>query len=210
MKFFTPQQNSAGGTRAEREQALTLVEMMVAMGVFTLVVAALVYAHMFGMSQDQLVQSKLGASQSSRSGFDKLARDIRSAKIWRVGNGNFSSFTADATNGLQQGNALQINITIDTNTYIRYYFDTSKGTLLRMHSGDVAASVIASNLINTLYFQAEDYLGNVKSDLSYKYVIHTVLQFQQFQYPKTMVGPGYYYDYYKMEFRVTPHCPDGT
>jgi hypothetical protein len=61
-----------------------------------------------------------------------------------------------------------------------------------------------------MYFRAEDYLGKVKTDLSYKYVIRVVMEFCQYQYPLTRVGPGYYYDYYKMEFKITPHCPDGA
>ncbi len=70
--------------------------------------------------------------------------------------------------------------------------------------------VIAQNLTNRMFFRAEDYLGNIKTDLSYKYVVHIVMEFYQYQYPLTKVGPGYYYDYYKMEFKITPHCPDGA
>ena len=40
-------------------------------------------------------------------------------------------------------------------------------------------------------------------------MIHTSLQFAEFQYPLTKVGTNYFYDYYKMEFRFTPHVPDG-
>jgi len=54
-------------------------------------------------------------------------------------------------------------------------------------------------------FIAEDYLGNILSTLRYKYVIHVTLEFCQYQYPLTKVGAGYYYDDYKMEFRVASH-----
>jgi Tfp pilus assembly protein PilW len=199
--------------RTATKNAFSLVEMMTASGVFSLVIIALVYAHMFGLRQDQLVESKLGASDQSRKSFDLLARDIRSAKIWQVGNGNASSFTGIPTNTIQRGNCIMVSMTADTNKFVRYYFDTSQpnnGRLLRMHSpGGSTASVIASNLIGNLVFTAEQYNGAPQLDLSHKGVIHTSLQFCQYQYPKTLIGTNYLYDRYKLEFRYTPHVPDG-
>ena len=60
-----------------------------------------------------------------------------------------------------------------------------------------------------MYFQAQNYQGSNQTTLTHKGVIDVVMQFCQFQYPLTKVGPGYYYDYYKTELRVTPHAPDG-
>lgn len=191
-------------------QGFTLAEMSVAVGVFAIVVLAFVYVNLFCFRQNELVESKLGASMQSRYAFDQLASDIRSSKIWQIGNGSAASFTAIPSGTTQLGNALQLNLSINTNTYVRYYFDTNNYLLCRIHSGDASATTIAQYLTNSLYFVAEDYQGNVKSDLSYKYLIHVKLQFCQYQYPLTIVGPGYFYDYYKLEFRVTPHCPDGT
>jgi len=60
-------------------------------------------------------------------------------------------------------------------------------------------------------FRALDYTGtNLVYDITYKYVIAVALHFRQYQYPLTQVGPGALYDYYKLEFKVTPHCPDGA
>ena len=47
------------------------------------------------------------------------------------------------------------------------------------------------------------------TDLTHKNVINVVMQFCQYQYPITKIGPGCLYDYYKMEMRLTPHTPDG-
>jgi prepilin-type N-terminal cleavage/methylation domain-containing protein len=186
----------------------TLIEMMTASVVFCMVMMALVYTQIFGLRQDQLAQSKLGASDSSRRGFNQLSLDVRSAKIWSVGNGSSSSYTALTNGAVQQGNALQLSLTTDTNIYIRYYFETASGRLYRKRTGQ-SPSLICKDLTNTMYFEAEDHRGVVQTDLSHKGVIHVMLQFAQFQYPQTVVGTGYLYDFYKMEFRLTPHVPDG-
>jgi hypothetical protein len=205
------------GKGNQTRSAHTLLELMVASGIFSLVVIGMLYAHLFGMRQDELIQSKLGASESSRRSFNQFMQDMRMAKIWRVGNVPAGSpgtnFSAVATNALQIGNAVKISLSIDTSKYIVYYYNTSdpnNNQLCRMQSGVGSSSIIASNLINTFQFSAEDYLGNVKSTLSYKYVVHTTLQLEQFQYPLTKVGSNYLYDFYKIDLRATPHCPDGT
>jgi len=195
--------------RSRRALGMTLAELMVASAVFGMSVIGLVYTHLFALRQDELVNSKLGASEESRMAFDKLTDEIRSASMWMLGNGSDTTFTAIPNGTTQQGGALQLYPTTDTNSYVRYFFDTNNFRLCRAEGGVNGYDVIAENLTNTMYFRAEDYAGNVKTDLSYKYVIAVKVEFAQFQYPLTHVGNGYYYDYYKMEFKVTPHCPNG-
>lgn len=210
MKTIFTERRFLDGGLGNVEQALTLVEMIVTMALFSLVVIAFTYAQIFGMRQDQLVQSKLGASDQSRHGFSQMADEIRSAKIWSIGSGNASGYTA-TTNGFpQQGTAVQLCLSTNKNIYILYYFDTSQGVLYRTHSpANSSSTAVASNLISHMYFVAEDYRGDILTNRSHKSVIHTRLQFSQYQYPLTWVGSGYYYDSYKMEFRTTPHVPDG-
>lgn len=210
MKVLLIKRRFTVETPDRRKQALTLVEMMVAMSIFSLVVIGLISAHLFGLRQDKLVQSKLGASDQSRRGFDLLARDVRSAKIWDVGNGNSSSFSPIPNGTAQQGNALKICLNTDTNIYIVYYFDTTQRELRRRHTGVAGTKLIAQSLTNAMYFRAETYQGvqAQQYDLSHKGVVHVWMEFAQYQYPLTKVGPGYYYDYYKMEFRLASHVPD--
>lgn len=210
MRILPHAHEQSGRHPSPGRRAHTLVEMLVSVAVFSLVVLALVYSHLFGLRQHELVTSKLGASDQSRGSFDKLALDIRSAKLWNVGNGDASSFTPIPNGSAQQGNALQLHLTTDTSTYIRYFFDTQTQELRRIHSGDAQSVLIAEHLTNTMYFRAEDFRGNVQTDLSHKGVINVRLQFYQYQYPVTRVGPGNYYDFYKMEMKVTPHVPDGA
>ena len=54
-----------------------------------------------------------------QSGFFSI---IRSAKIWDIGNGDSTSFTAIPNGTTQQGNALKVSLTTDTNHFIIYYF----------------------------------------------------------------------------------------
>jgi prepilin-type N-terminal cleavage/methylation domain-containing protein len=205
-----------------RKRGLTLAEMMVTMGVFSLVVMGLLYEQIFGLKQDELVESKLGASDMARRDFEQLANDIRGSQMHYVGNYSGGNFTHYGNNTNQQGNALQVFLNANnTNAYILYYFDTNStpGTnmLCRWHTGDAASTVIASYLTNfngstPLQFIGEDYNGvQQQNPNSYKDVIHFTLGFLQYQYPLTKVGnsSNYLYDFYKMEFRLAPHVPSG-
>ncbi len=205
----TGKQPGGTGRRGRREAGLTLVEMMVASAVFGLTVIGFVYCQMFGMRADQLVNSKIGASEQARLSFNNLANDIRAAKIWQIGNGNLGSFTGLPLGTNQQGNALKLSLTTDTNYFYIYYFDTNAGKLFRGRSGSTVTTCLCQHLTNAMYFQAQNYRGEKQTDLTHKGVINVKMEFCQYQYPVTKVGPGYYYDYYKMELRLTPHAPDG-
>ncbi len=196
-------------------QAFTLVEVMVSMGIFSLATLGLITLHFFGQRHDQLVQSKLGASDQSRRAFDRLTEDIRAAKIFSIGNGSFSNFTEIALGTAQQGNAMRLQLTTNNSIYMVYYFDTGERKLYRQHSGSPlpARTLIASGLTNvtanSMSFRAENYRGDIQTDRTHKGVVGVLLEFAEYQYPLTQVGPGLRYDYYKMQFKVTPHCPDG-
>lgn len=196
-------------SRAGRALAFTMVEMMVTMAIFSMAILGVFYAHIFGLKQDRLISSKLGASDQSRRGFDALTRDIRSAKIWAVGNGSASTFTSISNGVAQKGNAIQVSLTTDTNKWIMYYFNTATAELRRRVSGASTTTLVSSYLTNGMYFQAENYRGVVQTNLTHKGVINCSMEFAQYQYPLTRVGNGYLYDYYKMTFKVTPHSPDG-
>ncbi len=208
MIIGTRKSDPAGG-RKRRQAGLTLSETMVSCAVFSMAVMGFIYTQMFGMRQDQLANSKVGASELARLSFNELANDIRATKIWQIGNGNMNSFTPIPLGNNQQGTALKLSMTTDTNRYYLYWFDTNRCKLFRGHSGGGAARCFAQFLTNTMFFQAQNYRGDIQTDLTHKGVINVVMQFCQYQYPITRIGPGCLYDYYKMELRVTPHVPDG-
>ena len=202
----------------------TLVERMFGMGLLVIMIGALLAANLVGMRAAQLVETKGGASDTSRKVLQKLPVDIKSSKLWFLGNmngtTNFSNF-AQTTNS-SQGTAIKLFPTTNNSTpYIIYYFDLSNsnnsdGHLVRVTSDSWSPVVLASNLVNWLgggySFTVEDYNGNpvanAGTSTSYKRIIHTTLQFCKFEYPLTTVGTNGLYDYYKLEFKATPHLPE--
>lgn len=200
-----------------RRQAFTLIEAMFASGTLIILIIALLSAHLMGLRLDQVVESKAGASDSSRRALNQLPTDIRSSKMWSIGNISGTTVTVISGGTAQQGTALELFQSTNGSQYILYYFDTSDsansdGKLMRTTSTNWSPVVIASNLINTLYFTAENYNGviatNQGNSTAYKNIIHTTLQFCQFEYPLTQVGTNGLYDYYKMDFKATPHLPE--
>jgi type II secretory pathway component PulJ len=196
-------------------RGLSIVEMMITMTIFSFVTLAMVYVHIFGLKQDQLVESKLGASDQSRKAFEKLSREIRTAQTFDVGAySGGTNFTLVPTGASQIGTGLRIQYYLAANgavqTNIYYYFNTNSLTLWRFHTGDASPTLVATNLDNiktTLQFVAEDQQGNVITDQANRRLVHFTMGFRQYQYPTTIVGSNSLYDYYKMEFRITPHVP---
>jgi hypothetical protein len=215
-----------GAARDRSVQAFTLAELMISVSIFTFMVLGVIYVWMFGMRFDELSCSKLGASDKSRMGCELLTSDIRSAKWWKVGNGNQTNFTACGNQTNQIGNALKLSSSGDTNStaYVIYYFDsnslnTNACWLCRMSNGVANVQIIAQNLTNSgtlgngttntsMTFHAENYDGTLAQDWKYKYAIVTTMEFCQYQYPLTKVGPGYYYNYYRIQLKAASHCPN--
>jgi hypothetical protein len=200
---------------------MTLVEAMISVAVMSMVFAGVMSAHFLGLREDRLMESKAGANDTARRSINQMLQDIRGAKGYVIGNMSSSNFRA-ITNGNLQGGAVQLysavlstNQTIDTSQYVIYYFDTSQvssgnGKLWCMNSTNtLTPTVVASNLINNMLFTSEDYQGRTQTVRTYKGVVHTTLEFCQFQYPLTAVGSNCLYDYYRIDCRATPHLPDG-
>lgn len=203
---------SKSGIRARRQKALTIVEMMITTSIFGMVVAGFISLQLFGLRQGQLVESKLGASDQSRKLLERMGWEIRGAKEWDIGNMVGSTFKEVADGKPLVGTAIRIySRSSDTNTYVQYYFNTNSRSLLRLQSGVTAVKLIANELTNNMAFQSEDYRGVVMTNATdsriWRNCVRVILEFAQYQYPLTQVGPGYLYDYYKLEYKIAPHCP---
>ena len=203
-----------------REQGMSFIEMMFTMLLMTVIIGGLMSVNFLGWREESLLETKAGASDASRRAVNQLLYDIRSAKGFDIGNMSGTNFTV-ITNGNLQGAGLKLyqivittNQLIDASRFLLYYFDGSQsnsnnGLLWRVNSTNGSPAVQVSNLINTLYFTSEDYLGNTQSVRTYKGVVHATLQFSQFMYPYAAVGSNGLYDYYRIDCRATPHVPDG-
>ena len=102
-------------------RAFTLVEMMVAMAIFSMVIAATVSSQLFGLRMYRISDAKLSVSGDARVVLNHLREEVWTGKLLYVGNGNSSAFTLVADNTPHCGNAIRICPTTDTNNFI-YYF----------------------------------------------------------------------------------------
>ncbi len=205
---------------APRRAGGTLIEIMFAVTIMTMLIIGIMSAHLLGLREDQWVESKAGASDSSRKVLQQLPRDIKSSKMWFIGNMSGNTFVIASNSA--QGTALQLFESTNGSAYVLYYFDLTYSNnndvhLMRNATNTVWSPVLlASNLVDWLNagftFHVEDFNGNLATNRGtsngYKQVVHTTLQYCLFQYPLTPVGTNGLYDYYKMEFRATPHLPE--
>lgn len=190
-------------THPQPRAGFTLTEMMTAMAIFSLVTTAVVYTHIFGLQLFNISATKLSASANARAALNAVREDIRSAKVLYVGNGTAQSFTRAATNQPRQGNAVQIFPTTNTASYVRYFLDPNSQNLMRVTSASPNPTVVARFLTNRITFAAEDYAGNVLTNDQNNRVIRMSLEFYQWEFPVAHAGAGAYYDYYRLQTRVT-------
>jgi type II secretory pathway pseudopilin PulG len=216
--------------RDRRLSGMTLVEVMIAFTLMLLVLAAIVAANLIGLSENAYMSSKAGASNTSRMAVNTMLSDIRTAKGYEIGNLVGSDITSinPVTSGTIQGVAVRLfpiliststNLSIDYTKYIQYSYAASvlasnsitptNDCLWRYVSTSGTETIVASNLINVAGFLSENYTGVNQLCPTYKGIVHTTLQFCEFQYPLTKVGSNYLFDYYRIDCRATPHLPDG-
>ena len=223
----------AGCRRQNR--AFTLVEMMVATGIYLgIVVGVVVAIQLFALRVYTLAATKLTATQSSRKALNQIRDDIRQAKTLQVGNAdNSGTFTAvPGTNGVK-GNALQIFYTTNGTTtapftppYSIYYLQTNTLGSVAAHSlvssnnrmwlyvtTNASTTVNLSSYITNLdVFSAVDCNGTtISNNLKNNQVFTVKLQFYQWEYPIAVIstnGGLNAYDYYQLRTKVCRRALD--
>ncbi|MGH7952221.1 MAG: PilW family protein [Limisphaerales bacterium] len=183
----------------------TLIEMMVTMAVFMFVVIGMIDLHLFGLKLNNLVSVKLEATADARHALSDLVTEIHAAGVVRVGDGDATAFTEAAFDTAQEGNAIQIYpVKTDTNTFVRYFLDSSDNELKRIQSGGTNAPVVIAGWVtNRVIFTSEDFAGNILSNNFNNRVIGVDLEFYQMDNPMIQINQGQYYDYYRLQTRVT-------
>ncbi len=184
-------------------------EILIALAVFSLLVAAMVSIQLFAARVYTLAATKLSATTGARETLNATRDRIRAASIVLVGNYSPSSGNgfSQISNGLPQiGNAIAIQLTNApaTNSLI-FYKDPSNPTNLICSVSNGTVRVLARWVTNYYCFQAEDYQGNVLTNYQNNPVIRVTLQFSQWEYPIAVVGGNAVnaYDYYQLRTRVT-------
>ncbi|HKQ38642.1 MAG TPA: hypothetical protein VJ063_11230 [Verrucomicrobiae bacterium] len=186
--------------------AFTFTELLVVSALAAIVGTMLLSALFFANRMWQITQAKIHSADKTRQVIRLVSSSVHSARILRVGNGSFSSFSEAPLDTPQQGNALQIHLTTDTNSFVRYYLDTGDKKLKYMTNGSTVPTAVAKEIINSVVFRMEDFQGNVITSKQNNCVIGLTLDFAEIEGPGVRVGPGQYYQ----SFRVTTKMAQRT
>lgn len=167
------------------------------MTVFLLVVGGIVSANLFGLRMFQITETKLNVTTWSRQTIEQITGEIHACNSLSIltidTNGNSTGLLDGET---QQGNALQIYPTANTNNYIVYFVNLADQTFRRTDQSSNTV-ILADSVTNTIAFSAQDFSGNVLTNIQNNQVIHLTLEF--YQPERFMQGA----DYYKLETAVT-------
>lgn len=158
MKVILTMANPVVGSPNRSFSGFTLTNLMVSLTIFGMVLSSMIAAHLFGLRMMELSRLQLEASDTFTGSFSPLFTDVRSAKRLRLGNGDRQSFQEAQAMAVQQGNALQVYPTRDTNLFVRYFLDSQDHALKRLDPNG-SLTVIARSLTNDVLFTAENYAG---------------------------------------------------
>jgi prepilin-type N-terminal cleavage/methylation domain-containing protein len=176
MKCFADTTLESAPSSRCRQGAFTLIEMMVAMAVLSLAVAAIITCNIAGLEFNEFVRPKVQNSQYARETLSRLIEEVRSANSTQVGTGTVSSFTAAAPNRPQRGNALRILTTTNATPYIYYFADSFSGTVQKIPLGSSNAVTIATSVTNANIFSMEDRSGTLLTNSQNNAVLSVLLQ----------------------------------
>jgi prepilin-type N-terminal cleavage/methylation domain-containing protein len=207
----------------------TLVELMIALGIFVMVITGMVAVQIFGLRVQTLASTKLIATQDGRETLNAMRDQIRSSQQVYVGtftiptNGSIGTFSQAV--GLQIGNALQLftttNATASSTNFIIFYQDPSTNEIICFSNANPANQwVVAQYMTNYYCFDAEDYRfflasnnnvflnQNVLTNYMNNPVIGVTMNFSQWEYPIGYVGgnAANAYDYYYLRTHITRRC----
>jgi len=180
------------------ELAFTLTELMVSVAIFILLVAGVVSANLFGLRMFQVEETKLNASDQARKIVGVMMDEIHECQSFQVGTFTNGTFTGLPLGAPQIGPALIVYPTTNLTNYIMYFVNTADQKFRRATSVPGSTKVVAQWVTNASdLFRAQDYLGNVLTNMQDNTVLHLKLEF--YQATRFGVPP----DYYKLETSTT-------
>ncbi len=163
-------------------RGFTLTQTLIAVSIFLMVVAGSVVSHLYGLKMFDATQSKLDANRTSSLVVDLLTSDIKSAYNLQIGTGSLSTFTRSAESQPQQGNAIQIYSSVNTNVFVRYYWDAATTALKRITNGSSTASNVVSSIASGSIFSLENYAGTVLANNQNGGIVGVSLSFYGLKY----------------------------
>ncbi|HTR40535.1 MAG TPA: prepilin-type N-terminal cleavage/methylation domain-containing protein [Pseudomonadales bacterium] len=217
-------------------RGFTMVEMLVAVTVFSLVILATIAVQIYASRIYGLTATTLNATEQARVTMNSIRDKVREARVVYVGNyrpasgGTPLAHFSTVTNGFpQQGNALAIFPTsTDTNTFSLVYLQAPGSGFTAMSVNSVAVSSnalilltytngtmavsndVADFITNQVVFDAENFMGTILTNNQNNYLIRMKLNFSQYAAPIASVGNNHYnaYDYYQLNTVVTRRDSD--
>ncbi len=181
---------------------------MVAMSVFLVVVAGVFACHLFGMRMMEITRTKLNTSRDARKTLNLLISEVRAAKVVLIGTGTLTTFAEVGNNLTQSGNGIQICLTTNTNTFIRYFVDNSSKSLKRVTNGSSLATTVATSITNTIAFAAEDYSGKRLTNEQNNCVVDVTLQFSRLENATVPMGSTNYFKSYQLKTKISRRTLD--
>lgn len=195
-----------GKSWQRKAAAFTLVEIMVAMLVFSFLIAAMMMFQLFGMRIYTLSTTKMVADAGGLKTLNQIRDQIHSCQLAYVGiYSNASVGFNIIPSGLANiGNAVQIFTTNDSSSsqYTIFYQDPVHTNICSVSNNVV--TVLAQSVTNFYCFQAEDCAGNLLMQDQDNKTIKITLQFVQWEYPIVTAGGGNAQDFYYLRTRVCP------
>jgi hypothetical protein len=160
-----------------------MAEVLVSALIFAFVIISTIMIHFYGTRLNEVSKARLGVGSDARRALSALVEEVRSAVVVQVGQGDVTSFTPIPPNTLQLGNAIQVYVSTNTNSFIRYFYDEADQTLKRITNGASPYMRVASYVTNSAVFSAEDFQGMVVTNDQNNRVISLTLQFAQLDSP---------------------------
>ena len=154
-------------------------------------VAGIISANLFGLRMFQMTETKLNVTRWSRETVERLMDEVHNCNGAQIGNITNGTFEALMFGEIQQGTGLLIYPTTDTNNYLIYFVNTTDQTFRRTSPTNTV--ILADSITNTMPFSAQDFSGNVLTNVMNNQVIHLTLDFYQ---PERFMQRA---DYYKLE-----------
>lgn len=234
MKFLS--NNPVAGRPSDR-RAFSLVEMLVAVTIFSLIIISTVAMQIYASRVYTLAATKLSATSGAREALNDVRDKVRQGQLVYVGNyfistGNpIQDFTPIADGSLQQGNALMIYpSSTSTNTFTLMFLQPGNGStnfatvnssganintnclMLEIYTNGICqvSNSVISYITNQYIFSAQDYANNVLTNNVNNRVIQIQMFFSEWEYPIAFIGSNQFnaYDYYRIQTRVTRRLID--
>ena len=213
-----------------------MVEMLVAITIFSLVILATIAVQIYASRIYALTATTLNVTEQARVTMNGIRDRVREARLVSVGNyrttgsGTPLARFSTVTNGFpQQGNALVMFPSLDTNSFTLVYLLTpGASTFTTLSVEGVAVSTnalilltytnstlamsnnVADFITNQVVFDAENFMGTILTNNQNNYLIRMKLNFSQFAAPIAKIGSTLYNanNYYQLNTVVTRRDSD--